>query len=206
MTGSSGSEFIHQSELMNAKNAVLADNWWVVALRGVLAILFGISAFVAPGATMLALVLVFGAYSFIDGILNIILAVRGAGKRERWWLLLINGLCGIVIGVAAALVPGITVLAFVLLVAAWALLSGGLMLGSAFRLNVSHGRWPLVFAAIVSVLYGLLLFAAPVIGALVLTWWIGAYTLLFGGTLIWLAFRLRKHRGEHFSAAMATPA
>lgn len=192
-------------ELESAKNAVLADNWWVVALRGVLAILFGIVAFVAPVATMLALVLFFAAYCLVDGILGVVLAVRGARKGERWGWFLLNGLLGIAIGVMAALWPGITVLAFVFLIAAWALLSGGLMLGAAISLKVSHGRWLLVFGAIVSLLYGLLLFASPLIGALVLTWWVGAQALVFGVILIVLAFRLREHRGEHAPTAMAAP-
>lgn len=191
-------------EVTRAMNAVLADNWWVVALRGLLSILFGIGAFVLPGVTMLALVLVFAAYSFIDGIFNVVLAVRGARKHERWGLLLLNGLFGIAIGVLAAFWPGITVLAFVLMIAAWALVSGGLMLGAAFTLKISHGRWLLVFGAIVSLLYGLLLVASPLVGALVLTWWVGAYSLVFGVTLIVLAFRLRQHRGEHASAFLAT--
>jgi uncharacterized membrane protein HdeD (DUF308 family) len=192
-------------ELIAAKNAVLADNWWAVALRGVFAILFGIIAFVMPGAAMLGLVLVFGAYSVADGILNIVLAVRGARKHERWGLLLLNGLLGIIIGVVAAIWPAITVLAFVFMVAAWALLSGGLMLGAAFSMKISHGRWFLVFGAIVSLLYGVLLVASPLVGALVLTWWVGAYALVFGITLIVLAFRLRKHRGERFPDALAAP-
>src|SRR3979411_255045 len=136
-------------ELASAKNAVLADNWWVVALRGVLAILFGIVAFVAPAATMLALVLFFAAYSLVDGILGVVLAVRGARKGERWGWLLLNGLFGIAVGVLAALWPGITVLAFVFMIAAWALLSGGLMLGAAFDLKVTLGRWLIVFRRLV---------------------------------------------------------
>ena len=100
---------------------------------------------------------------------------------------------------------GITVLAFVFMIAAWALLSGCLMLGAAISLKVSHGRWLLVFGAIVSLLYGLLLLAAPLIGALVLTWWVGAQALVFGVILIVLAFRLREHRGEHAPTAMAAP-
>ena len=127
-------------ELESAKNAVLADNWWVVALRGVLAILFGIVAFVAPVATMLALVLFFAAYCLIDGILGVVLAVRGARKGERWGWFLLNGLLGIAIGVMAALWPGITVLAFVFMIAAWALLSGGLMLGAAIAVGACSPR------------------------------------------------------------------
>ena len=153
---------------------MLADNWWVVALRGVLAILFGIVAFATPAATMLALVLFFAAYSLVDGILGVVLALRGARKGERWGWLLVNGLLGIAIGVMAVLWPGVTVLAFVFMIAAWALLSGGLMSEHAIGLKVSHGRWLLVLGGVVSLLYGLLLFATPLIGALVLTWWVGA--------------------------------
>ena len=192
-------------DLITARNAVLADNWWAVGLRGLFAILFGVIAFAMPAAAMLALVLVFGAYSVADGIVSIILAVRGARKHEGWGLLLINGVLGIAIGIAAAVWPGITVLAFVLMVGAWALLSGGLMLGAALGLKISHGRWFLVFGALISLAYGLLLLASPLVGALVLTWWVGAYSLVFGVTLIVLAFRLRKHRGEHFSDAVAAP-
>jgi uncharacterized membrane protein HdeD (DUF308 family) len=191
-------------ELVSAKNAILADNWWAVALRGVLGILFGIVAFVVPGSTMLALVLVFAAYSLVDGIFSVVMAIRGARRGEHWGLLLLNGLFGIAIGIAAALWPGITVLAFVFMIAAWALVSGGLMLASAFTLNISHGRWLLVAVAILSLLYGVLLFISPLIGALVLTWWVGAQAMVFGVILLVLAFRLRQHRGEHAPAAMAT--
>jgi uncharacterized membrane protein HdeD (DUF308 family) len=193
-------------DLLDARNAVLADNWWVVALRGVLAVIFGIIAFAAPAATMLALVLVFAAYSIVDGIFNIVLAVHGARRRERWGLLLLNGLFGVLIGVAAALWPGVTVLAFVFMIAAWAVVSGGLMLGAALGLKISHGRWLLVFSAAVSLIYGLLLFASPLIGALVLTWWVGIHALIFGATLIGLAVKLRSHRGERTSGHLAASA
>lgn len=191
-------------ELIGARNAVLAENWWLFALRGVLAIAFGFAAFLMPAATMLALVLVFAAYSVIDGIFCVVLAVRGARRRERWGLLLLNGVVGIAIGIAAAILPGLTVLVFVLMVAAWALMSGALMLGAAMGLRVSHGRWLLVFGGIASIIFGVLLFANPLIGAVVLTWWMGAYALVFGVTLTALAFKLRKHRVDRIPDAMAT--
>jgi uncharacterized membrane protein HdeD (DUF308 family) len=191
-------------ELTGARNAVLADNWWVVALRRCARDSVGIAAFAMPAATMLALVLFFAAYSLVDGILGIALAVRGARKGERWGLFLLNGVLGIAIGIGPALLPGITVLAFVFMIAAWALITGALMLGAAINFKVSHGRWLLVFGAIVSLIYGVLLFISPLIGALVLTWWVGAQALVFGVILIMLAFKLRQHRGEHFPNA--TPA
>ncbi|MDR3531787.1 MAG: DUF308 domain-containing protein [Rhodopila sp.] len=132
-------------------------------------------------------------------------SVAPASTHERWGLLLINGLLGIVIGIAAAIWPGITVLAFVFMVGAWALLSGSLMLGAALSLKISPGHWFLVFGALISMVYGVLLFASPLIGALVLTWWVGAHALVFGVTLIVLAFQLRKHRGERFPGTIAAP-
>jgi uncharacterized membrane protein HdeD (DUF308 family) len=177
-----------------AMNDMLANNWWTVALRGVVAIVFGIAAFAMPIVTMLSLVMVFAAFSFVDGVLGIIMSVRGARKGERWIWLLLNGILGIVAGAVAALWPGMTVLAFVILVAAWALISGAFMLMSAFRLKIDHGRVWLVIGGIVSIVFGILLVISPFIGALVLTFWTGAHALVLGGTLLVLAYRLRSHR------------
>jgi len=179
-----------------AMSAVLAQNWWVLALRGVLGILFGLIAFVYPGATMLSLVLVFAAYALVDGIFAIVSAVRAARKHERWGLLVAEGMANILTGIIAFVWPGITVVAFVLLMAAWALVSGTLMLAAAFRLRNDHGRWWLAFGGVVSILYGLLLVIAPLIGALVLTWWLGAYAIIFGAALLVLAFQLRARKDD----------
>jgi uncharacterized membrane protein HdeD (DUF308 family) len=170
---------------------VLAQNWWALALRGVLGIVFGLIALFMPGTTILSLVLVFAAYALFDGILAITAAVRAVGRHERWGYLLLEGVVDIIAAVAAVSWPGITVLVFILLLAAWAIASGILMIGAAFRLHEQHGRWWLVLGGVVSVLYGALLVAAPFIGAVVLTWWIGAYALVFGAALLITAFRLR---------------
>lgn len=177
-----------------AMNDTLADNWWAVALRGVAAILFGVAAFAMPVVTMLSLVFVFAAFSIVDGVFGIVMSVRGARKGERWVWLLLSGVFGIAAGVVAALWPGLTVLAFVILVAAWALISGTLMLISAFRLKIDHGRVWLVIGGIASIAFGVLLAMSPFIGALVLTFWTGAHALVLGGTLLVLAYRLRSHR------------
>ena len=179
------------------RSAVLANNWGLMAIRGVLAIAFGLVALFMPGAAMLALVAVFAAYSFIDGIFNIALAVRGARHHERWSLFLVNGVAGLVIGLAAVLWPGLTVLVFVFLVAIWALISAGMLFGSAASLKADHGRWLLLTGALISAIYGVALLVTPFIGALVLTWWIGAYSIVFGVTLIALSLRLRPHRGKY---------
>ena len=180
----------------DAINANLARNWWVVALRGILAIAFGIVALVWPGVTMLALVLVFAAYSLIDGALNIALAIRGARRGERWPLLLLSGILGIAAGIVALLWPGITVVVFVVIVAFWAVFTGATAVAAALDVRVDHGRWWLGFAGLASIIYGVLLFIAPLIGSIVLTWWIGVHALILGATLVTLAFQLRMRRGN----------
>jgi uncharacterized membrane protein HdeD (DUF308 family) len=174
-----------------AMSALLAQNWWAVALRGAFAILFGLIALVLPGVTIASLVLLFAAYMLVDGIFAIVSAVRAAAHHERWGLLVLEGICDIAAGAIALVWPGITVLTFVFLSAAWAIISGGLMLGAAFRLTKHHGRWWLALGGIVSIVWGLLLIMMPGAAAVVMTWWLGAYALIFGIMLLVLGFRLR---------------
>jgi uncharacterized membrane protein HdeD (DUF308 family) len=183
--------------------ALLAQNWWAVALRGVFAILFGVIALLVPGATILSLVLLFSGYMLVDGIFGIVAALRAARKGERWGLLVVEGVLNIAVGVVAFLWPGLTAITFVVLLAAWSLVSGGLMLGAAFRLTREHGRWWLVFGGLVSIVFGVLLAIAPVIGAVVLTWWLGAYALAFGVALLVLAFRLRARKDDRRAAGLS---
>ncbi len=184
------------AEQSDAMSAALAQNWWLIALRGLLAIMIGVIAFAAPVAAMLSLVLLFSAYMLVDGVFAIVAAVRAARQHERWALLVLEGIVSIAVAVIAVLWPGITILAYVLLVAAWAIVTGALMLAAAFRLNLDHGRWWLVLGGIASLVYGALLIIAPLIGALVLTWWFGAYALVFGVFMMVLAFRLRAGREQ----------
>ena len=177
-------------------NDVLAHNWWLVAIRGVLGIAVGVIAFIMPAATMLALILLFAAYMLVDGVFAIVAAVRAARQRDRWGLFVLEGVADIAAGVIAVLWPGITLVAFVFLVAAWAIVSGRLALMAAFRLNIEHGRWWLVLGGAASVVYGILLIVAPLIGALVLTWWFGAYALVFGIALLVWSFRLKARQAQ----------
>jgi uncharacterized membrane protein HdeD (DUF308 family) len=186
-----------------AMNALLARNWWALAIRGVLGIVFGMIAFLVPAATMLSLVLLFSAYTLVDGVFAIVAAVRAARAHERWGLLVFEGVVNIAVGVLAVLWPALTVVAFVLMVAAWALVTGALMLVAAFRLDIPHGHWWLVLGGAASVVYGVLLIVAPLIGALVLTWWLGAYAIVFGVSLLILSFKLRSRRGERPAATFA---
>ena len=201
--GTASRPFAAEANRSNALSAALARNWWAIAIRGVVGIAVGIITFLIPAATMLALVLLFAAYMLVDGVFAIVAAVRTARQHERWGLLVLEGVVDIAAGAIAVLWPGITVVAFVLLVAAWAIVSGALALAAAVRLNLEHGRWWLVLGGAASVVYGVLLIVAPLIGALVLTWWFGAYALVFGIALLVLAFRLRTRRDDQLHPAMA---
>jgi uncharacterized membrane protein HdeD (DUF308 family) len=175
----------------------LVQNWWLFTLRGVFAIIFGLIALIFPGPTMLSLVLLFSAYMLVDGVAGIISAVRAIRRKEdRWGLLIFEGLLDIAVGIAAFLWPGLTVIAFVWLVAAWAIVTGGLMTVAGFRLNIDYGRWWMVLGGLLSLAYGVLLIIAPLIGAVVLTWWIGAYALAFGIALVIFSFKLRSRQHE----------
>ena len=178
----------------------LVQNWWLFTLRGALGIIFGILALIFPGPTILSLVLLFSAYMLVDGIFGIISAVRAIRRKEdRWGLLIFEGLLDIATGVVAFLWPGLTVVAFVWLIAAWAIVSGGLMTAAGFRLNIEHGRWWLVLGGLLSLAYGVLLIITPLIGAVVLTWWLGAYALVFGVALVIFSLKLRSRQHERVS-------
>ncbi|MEA2977348.1 MAG: hypothetical protein QOF19_2868 [Alphaproteobacteria bacterium] len=175
----------------------LVRNWWLIALRGLLGVAFGVIALVFPGATILSLVLLFSAYMLVDGLFSLFAAGRAMVRHERWGMLLLQGLASIATAAIAFLWPSITVIAFVVLIAAWAIVSGCLMLAAASHLAQDHGRWWLALGGVASLIYGILMIAAPLIGAIVLTWWLGAYALVFGVALIVLAFRLRARKDEY---------
>jgi uncharacterized membrane protein HdeD (DUF308 family) len=170
----------------------LVKNWWLFTLRGIFGIIFGCLALIFPGPTMLSLVILFSAYMLVDGVFGIVSAVREIRRKEdRWGLLIVEGLLDIATGVVAFLWPGLTVIAFVWLIAAWAIVTGGLMTAVGFRLNIDHGRWWMVLGGLLSLAFGVLLIVTPLIGAVVLTWWIGAYAVAFGIALVIFSFKLR---------------
>ena len=176
--------------------SMLARNWWALALRGVFAVIFGILACVSPGATITALVLVFAAYALVDGVFAIVAALRGTGGQRRWSLL-IEGLLGVIAGLVAWRWPDITALAFLFLIAAWAISTGIFEIVAAIALRRElTGEWLLALSGIGSVIFGVLLVALPSAGILTLAWLIGSYALLFGILLIVLAFRLRGMGGS----------
>lgn len=188
---------VDRSARMASVSSLLAENWWLVALRGALSIAFGAIAFVLPGVALTTLVILFAAYMLVDGAFSIAAGVRAAQHHGRWGLPIVEGIVDIAVGVVAVLWPAIAVLAFVYLVAGWAIVSGIVMIVAAFRLHITHGRWLLAFAGLVSVLFGISISVAPIAGALALALWIGAYAIVFGVTLVVLGLRLRgRHAGR----------
>jgi uncharacterized membrane protein HdeD (DUF308 family) len=175
--------------------ADLSRNWWVLALRGVLAILFGIGAFVWPGLTLAALILVFGAYVFVDGIFAV---VAGIGMRRQmglWWLIVLEGAAGIILGVLTFQSPDTTALILLFFIAAWSIVSGIFEIATALRLRkLIANEWLLFLSGVVSIIFGALLIAQPGAGALSIVWLLGAYALLFGILTLMLSFRLRAMR------------
>jgi uncharacterized membrane protein HdeD (DUF308 family) len=171
-------------------------SWPYVLLRAIAAIVFGIIALVLPGVTLGALVLLFAAYMIVDGIFAFIAGARAVREHERWGWFAVEGILDIAAGVVAFLWPGLTVFAFVILAGVWALLSGIAMLVGAFRFRQEHGRGWLAVGGAVSVIWGVLLFVWPIAGAVVMTLWLGAYALVFGVALLFLAVRLRRESGR----------
>lgn len=173
-------------------NNLLARNWWALALRGVLAVLFGLIAFALPGVTLTVLVLFFAGYLFADGIFALIAGLRAAERHERWGALALEGVLDLIAGALIVLWPGMTLLAFIYLAAFWAIVSGIALLAAAFRLHRQHGEWMMILAGVLSVAWGVLVALFPIAGILVWAWWIGAYALVFGIAMLVLAFRLRR--------------
>jgi uncharacterized membrane protein HdeD (DUF308 family) len=174
-------------------------------LRGVFAIIFGIIALLMPGAALLAFVLLFAAYMLVDGVLAIIAGVRAAQRHERWGWLIFEGILDFIAGGIAVVWPVITIVAFVFLMGAWAIVTGALLFGASFRLNVLHGRWLMALGGAISIIWGVLLIIWPLVGAIVLTWWIAAYALFFGIAMLVLAFRLRGRRQASVAPRGAVP-
>jgi uncharacterized membrane protein HdeD (DUF308 family) len=168
----------------------LATNWWALLLRGIAAVLFGLAALFWPGLTLFVLIVFFGAYTLVDGIFAIVAALRGSGSRR--WLLLAEGVLGVLAGLIAFFWPGITALVLLYVIAAWAIFTGILKVVMAIWLRREiENEWLMVLSGVLSVLFGLILAVLPGVGLLSLVWLIGIYALIFGVALIVLGFRVR---------------
>ena len=172
---------------------LLTRNWWLVVLRGLLAILFGLTAFFWPGLTWLVLVFMFGVYAMVDGAFAMLSGLVSSKYSPRWWVFLLEGLVSVAAGVIALMRPGLAGFALILVIAAWAILTGILEIAAAIRLRREiSNEWMLGFGGFVSIVFGFLVLFQPETGGLVITLMIGAYALIFGILLVALGLRLRK--------------
>lgn len=170
----------------------LAQHWWVLLLRGLLAIAFGLLTFARPGITILLLVTFWGAYALVDGIFEVI-----AGVRAKWFSLILLGVLGIAAGIVTFMWPGITAVVLLYIIAFWAIVAGVMQIAAAIRLRKEvTGEWLWILSGLCTVILGLLLIARPGAGALSLVWLIASFAIAWGVLLVMLSFRLKAHHGR----------
>jgi uncharacterized membrane protein HdeD (DUF308 family) len=171
----------------------LAKNWWVFLVRGIAAIVFGVLAFVWPGVTLLTLVLFYGAFALVDGVLAIIAAISGGAPAPRWWLAIV-GILGIAVGILTFVWPGITAIVLLLFIAFWAILTGIMQIIGAIKLRKEiDNEWLLVAGGVLSVIFGVVMLWKPGAGALALILVIGSFAILYGILEVAFSLRLRSH-------------
>jgi uncharacterized membrane protein HdeD (DUF308 family) len=179
-------------------------HWWLLLLRGITAMLFGILCFPLPMMTLAALVTLFGAYALLDGVLSLLSAITGWHSHEHRWLHALEGLAGLWAGLITLLLPGITAVALMFFIAIWALVTGIVKILEAMR-DQLPGRFWLTLSGIVSVAFALLVMMRPLAGALALSWLIGSYAILMGGTLVVLGLKLRRIAPDSHTGATDSP-
>jgi len=171
--------------------AALSRGWWLLLLRGIAAIVFGFLTWFQPGISLAALILLFAAYSMADGIFALWMALAGRDHDHRW-VLVLEGLLGIGVGIITFVAPGVTALAILFYIAIWSIATGVLRIAAAIALRKEiEGEWVLILSGLASVGFGVVLMAMPGAGALALLWVIAAYAIMFGVLLVTLAFRAR---------------
>jgi uncharacterized membrane protein HdeD (DUF308 family) len=168
-------------------------HWWALAIRGAIAIIFGLAALLRPDIALEALILLFGAYALVDGVFAIVGVFGGTRGGTPRWLLLIEGIAGVLAGIIAFVLPGLTAVVLLYLIAAWAVVTGIFEIASAIRLRQEiRGEWALIVGGALSVLFGVILAViGPVAGLLSLIWLIGVYAVAFGILMLITAFQVR---------------
>jgi uncharacterized membrane protein HdeD (DUF308 family) len=168
-------------------------HWWALALRGAIAILFGLAALLRPDIALEALILLFGAYALVDGVFAIVGVFGGTRGGTPRWLLVIEGIAGILAGLIAFVLPGLTAILLLYLIAAWAVITGISEIATAIRLRQEiTGEWALIIGGALSIIFGVILAViGPVAGLLSLVWLIGVYALAFGILMLITAFQVR---------------
>ena len=184
----------------------LARNWWAILLRGVFAVLFGLMAFAWPGLTLEVLVLVYGAYAFVDGVFAVVGSFTRRGQGGFPWAVLLVGLAGIVAGLVVLALPVLAAAALLYFIAAWAIVRGIFEIVAAVQLRRElPNEWLLVLAGAASVVFGALVLLWPAAGVLAILWLIGSYAIVFGVLAIALALRLRARAERGAAPRTATP-
>lgn len=172
---------------------ILAHNWWMMLLRGVLALVFGTLCFVYPGVTLTVMTIMFGVYALADGALALASSISTAKGRPRWWSTILEGVVGIFLGSLILIWTGLGAFGLLYLIGVWAVVTGIFEITAAIRLRRHFtNEWLLVLGGAASVIFGLLILIVPRAGALAVVWWIGTYAIFFGMAFIALAFRLRR--------------
>ena len=172
---------------------ILSRSWWMLLLRGLVAIIFGVVAWLLPQISLGILVLLFGAFVLLDGIIGACMAFAAHREYADWWVLLLWALVGIGIGILTFAVPNVTLVALVFFIAIWAVATGVLEIVVAIRLRREiEGEWLVIFGGLLSVVFGILLAAHPEAGALALLWLIASFAIVFGISLVVLAFEVRR--------------
>jgi uncharacterized membrane protein HdeD (DUF308 family) len=176
--------------------------WWLVLLRGIAAIAFGVLAWMWPGATLFTLVLFWGAYALVDGVAALLGGWHAKDGGKPMWQVVLVGIVGIGAGVFTFVQPAVTTVALLILIAVWAIANGVLQISAAIRLRREiANEWVLILSGALSVLFGALLFLNPGAGALAVLWAIAAFAVAYGVLLVVLAFKLRRHAAAQVSAA-----
>jgi len=182
---------------------LLSRYWWALVLRGIFAIIFGFLAWVWPGITLPVIVIFFGAYAFVDGILLVINALGGWRRRQDLWLVLLEGLVGVGIGIITFINPAVTAIALLFYIAVWSIATGVLEISAAIRLREEvRGEGWMILSGIASIVFGVLLIIFPGAGALGLIWLIAAYAIVFGVLLIGLGFKMKSRRSQQQSSSV----
>src|SRR5690554_4059564 len=172
--------------------ATFFRHWWVLLLRGLAAIAFGIVVWLQPGISLTVLVLVFAIYSLLDGVFSVWIAIAERKLREHWWLLLLQGFLGIAVGIITFLAPAVTALVLLFFIAIRAIVIGVLEIVIAMHLRkVIQGEWMLILGGLLSIIFGGILIANPGVGVLAVLWLIAAYAIAIGILLVILAFKAR---------------
>jgi len=172
---------------------VLAKYWWLILLRGIVAIIFGVLAFAWPGITLITLILFYGAFALADGVLALGHAIMGGNVGSRWWLALV-GIAGIAAGLVTFLMPGVTALVLLIFIACWAIALGIFQIIGAIRLRKEiDNEWLIGLSGALSILIGIILLVAPGPAILGLIWLIASCSIVFGIMLVMEAFKLKKH-------------